>query len=224
MMNRLVKFLAVALVAVLTGCATVNKMPVQSGLADISVSEKSILLAKVVIKNEKAPSHQPDLCCIFIDENGEAMSFTEPALVQDLGEGGKAYLVSLQASPGKVMLNTARFIRRIPLLMNAIAEVPFQQELNVPANSIVYLGNINAVVKDKLTGDEPSAGLAIPLIDQAVAGFSSGTFVVTVSDNYDADMAEFYKRFPYLQKKQVSKMVLPEWVHPDLRSKAVAQE
>jgi hypothetical protein len=61
----------------------------------------------------------------------------------------------------------------------------------------------------------PRAGSVIPLIDQSVTGFSSGTFVVEVSENYEEDTQLITKRFPYLAGKDIRKMILPEWKYPE---------
>ena len=80
--------------------------------------------------------------------------------------------------------------------------------------SFVYIGNIKASVIPRKEG-QPRAGSVIPLIDQAVTGFSSGTFVVDLSDNYDEEILLIKKKFPYLTGKNITKMILPEWKYPE---------
>jgi hypothetical protein len=192
-----------------SGCATVSKMPLQSASIDMNTSEKSLLLAKVKIKNNNVPSHQPDLVCIFVDIKGEVISYTEPTLTKDLKNDGKEYLVSLDMRPGKATINAIRFSKG-----SALAEIPFKQDIEVPQNKIIYIGNIAAIITSKDNDNEPSAGPSIPLITQALAGFSTGKFVVVVADQYDDDVSEFRKQYPYLSGKEIIKMVLPPWVHP----------
>lgn len=198
----------------LVGCASVNQMPLQPETSAIDTSEKSLLVARVTIKNENAVGHQPDLLCIFLSEgsvdSGELLSFTEPTLISDNGEQGKDYLVSLAVKPGKVRLNYTRFLRSVPLLLMATADMPLDQEVEVPANAIVYLGNINAVIVPRTNDDQPRAGALVPLIDQSVAGFSDGTFKIEISDQYDQDLKLLREKFPLLADKTISKHVLAQ--------------
>ncbi|WP_346839283.1 hypothetical protein [Microbulbifer sp. SAOS-129_SWC] len=216
MFKTLTKLIALGLVVVFTGCANVAKMPLGAGNADVSA--KSILLAKVHVVNLNKPGHQPDLFSVVLEQNGEQRVFKAPTLVVDNGAGGKEYFVSVQANPGKAVLKVVTFTRSVPLLLNAIAALPLEYAIDVPANQVVYVGNIDAKIKPRADG-QPRAGSVIPLIDQAVAGFSTGTFDVQITDNYDQDTAELRSKYPYLAKQDISKLVLPQWTHPDLRDK-----
>ncbi len=216
-MILLVRLAMLLSIVAATGCATISPMPLSTGVSQLQTAEKSVLLAKVTIRNENAPSHQPDLCCIFVEKDGETYSYTKPTLVKEYAEQGKEYLVSVDVAPGKAKINLARFIRQVPMLLMAMADLQFEQEIDVPSDSIVYVGNISAVIKDKETDDDLSAGSLLPLVDQAVAGFSTGTFRVDISDNYEQDIAEFQSRYPFLKEREILKHVLPNWIHPELR-------
>lgn len=224
-MKRLVLAMCAVGIFFMYGCATVAKMPIGPGSSDVDISQKSILVAKVTIKNQKKPSHQPKMICAMTKKGEEFFSFTEPTLVSENEDDGKTYFASLNVDPGKVTLQSFRFTRTIPLLLSAFAELPFELELDVPANKIFYLGEITAVIKDKENDNEPSAGPMIPLIDQAITGFSTGKFEVAIADRYDRDIFELRQLYPYLKNKQIDKMVLPPWVHPKLRGgEALAQQ
>jgi hypothetical protein len=67
-----------------------------------------------------------------------------------------------------------------------------------------------------MNDEEHRAGGVLPLIDQAVAGFSDGTFDVVFSDNYDGDMGRFISKFPALNNVPVEKAILSQWVRPEL--------
>ena len=220
MRNRFVLYVGIIAVMLLSGCATVSKMPLNAGMAGVDTAQKSILIAKVTIQNKKSLAHQPKLCCVFLEKEGETLSFTEPTLVSEISREGKEYLVSADVLPGKAKVNMARFIRQVPMLLMAMADLPFDQEIDVPPNSVVYIGNITAVIRDK-SGDEPAAGSLFPLIDQAVAGFSTGTFDVEIIDNYDADIQEFRSQYPQMKNREVIKKILPSWVHPEKKDAAI---
>jgi len=204
---------------ILAGCANTSPMPINQTTSKIDTSDTSIILAKVIIENQNVVSHQPDLQSIHIENGGEEIIFTEPTLVNDVEDIKKEYLVSLSVTPGKVKINHILFIDYIPLVLMGTAHLPLEDELDIPANSIVYVGNIHAIIKDN-ENDLPSAGSDFPLIDQSVCGFSSGTFEVDITDNFDDDLAEFAKNYPFLKDKKVIKSILPVWTHPERKAES----
>lgn len=199
-------------------------MPLSKDTTQLDTSKKSVLVARLKIKNENKPSHQPKLLAVFMNQTvagkEEQFSFTSPTVVSDQGEQGIDYLISMDVEPGKAKLNMARFLRQVPLLLMAMADLPFQFDLDVPADKVVYLGNIEATIVERANDSQPRAGSVIPLIDQAVAGFSNGTFQLKISDQFDADTQEMQKQFPVLAGKTIDKQVLPAWVHPEVRTAA----
>lgn len=203
-------------VGLFSGCASVNKMPLSETVKEIDTSQKSILLGRITIQNKNKPNHQPELLAVFIKKDGKDFSFTKPSLITEIDNESKEYIFSLASEPGVAELNLMRFLRQA-FLINGMADLPFKQEIVFPENEIVYIGNINASIVPREEG-QPRAGSVIPLIDQSVTGFSTGTFVVDVSDNYDEDIDLIIKKFPYLASKKITKMILPEWKYPEKES------
>lgn len=191
-------------------------MPLSETVKEIDTSQKSILLGRITIQNKNKPNHQPELLAVFIKKDGKDFSFTKPSLITEIDNESKEYIFSLASEPGVAELNLMRFLRQA-FLINGMADLPFKQEIVFPENEIVYIGNINASIVPREEG-QPRAGSVIPLIDQSVTGFSTGTFVVDVSDNYDEDIDLIIKKFPYLASKKITKMILPEWKYPEKES------
>jgi len=216
-MLEITKKLTLALcVLVLASCASVSKMPLQSkGKSDVSLAQKSILVAKVSIKNTNKEGQQPTICCIFLKKDNKDLSFTEPTLISDKEKEGKTYIVSVEVTPGTTKINMIRFVRQVPLLLMATADLPFDQTIEVPANKVVYLGNIDAVIQPRTDDSQPRAGSVIPLIDQSVAGFSNGTFATTIKDNFNEDVAEIKSKFPKVANLDFVNMTLPAWKYPE---------
>lgn len=102
----------------------------------------------------------------------------------------------------------------VPLLMRAVCVLPLNSKIDIKPNSVVYLGHIDAVIRKRKGMSEQRAGALVPLIDNAVAGFSNGTFDVAINDEYNADMKLFQTQFPALSKVNVKKDILPPWVRP----------
>ena len=69
-------------------------------------------------------------------------------------------------------------------------------DFNVPPQAVVYLGHLDIVNKERIDKDDQASGFAIPLIDQAVAGFSGGTLGVALSDHYERDIGMFRAEYP----------------------------
>lgn len=200
-------------VALFSGCASVNKMPLNDSVTELDTSQKSILLGRITIQNKNKLNHQPKLLAVFIKKDGKDFSFTKPSLISEVDNESKEYIFSLASESGVAELNFMRFLRQA-FLINGMADLQFKQNIVIPDNEIVYIGNINASIIPREEG-QPRAGSIIPLIDQSVTGFSSGTFVVGISDNYDEDIELMTKKFPYLAGKTITKMILPEWKYPE---------
>ncbi|MDZ7923226.1 MAG: hypothetical protein U5M23_04040 [Marinagarivorans sp.] len=116
--------------------------------------------------------------------------------------------------PGTTTINLVRFFRQVPLLLMAMADLPFDQTIEVPANKVVYLGNIDAVIVPSTDDTQPRAGSVLPLIDQSVAGFSNGTFTAKITDNFELDVAEIKSKLPKVANFDFVNMTLPEWKYP----------
>jgi len=202
----------VIFIGLLSGCANVSKMPLQESATSVDLSSKTILVGKVNIKNENTKSWQPDLHSIFLKRDGKKYSYIKPTRTSKTPNVGKEFLFSLASEPGNAELNFMRFFSR-SLLINGTGEIQFKQELNFPESGIAYIGNIDATIVARQPG-EPRAGSVVPLIDQAVTGFSNGTFVVKVTDNYEEDIQLILEKYPYLKDQEIKKMILPEWEYP----------
>lgn len=207
---KFVKHLVMAALSIgMVGCASVSKMPLQSNATAIDTSQKSVLVARVRIKNENHISHQPYLTAVSLTTQDKPQSFGAPTLLSDTSENGKEYFVSMDVAPGKTKLNFVQFTRSIPMVLMANAFARLDYEIDVPSNKIIYLGNINAVIVPRTDDSQPRAGAVIPLIDQSVAGFSSGTFKIDITDQYETDTKELVAKFPSLAGKEIIKNVLP---------------
>lgn len=207
-MKSLKQLMVAALCIGMVGCANVTKMPLQSNVTSVDTSQKSILVARVRIKNENRPSHQPILNSVVMTSQEKVQSFATPTLLAESPEIGREYFVSMDVAPGKTKLNNLFFIRSVPMLLMATASANMDYEIDVPSNKVVYLGNIVAVIVPRTDDSQPRAGSVIPLIDQSVAGFSSGTFKIDITDQYTADTKDLIAKFPGLAGKEIVKNVL----------------
>lgn len=217
---RLVLILCLALMV--AGCAG-HKMALAKGQSGKDIANKSIALLSVKVSNRNVPKCQPDITGALLCPQSETCSrplpfFHKTEEAYKSVEGSfKEYLLSFDLDPGTYDL---RWIgaRYSNILVEAGGKVPLDMKIDFLPNKIVYLGHLDVVLREKNNDNETRAGSLFPLIDQAAAGFSSGTFDVVVEDKYDEDMMAFVSEYPVLRDIKVERSLLPKWTRPENRS------
>jgi hypothetical protein len=123
---------------------------------------------------------------------------------------GHTYLLRMRIPPGEYSLRgLTGLASKFPV--NGFFFAHMDSKLNVAAESgVIYLGHVAATVRER-QGDELRAGPVIPLIDQAVAGASSGAFDITITDEFAAYEKSFRERFPQLATVEIRHEVLPPY-------------
>lgn len=215
---RIIRFFAVLGLGVfMTGCAA--NMAFVKGQDSVDLSDKSIALVSVKISNQNKPDFQPSLLYAFFFADSQGAEKTH---IDVKGEPYKSeinqyneYLLSFSLKPGTYNFSAIWGAYSIPLLMNAMCVIPLNSKVEVKPNSIIYLGHIDATIRERKNDTEERAGSLIPLIDQAVAGFSSGTFDVLIKDNFDEDIKAYLTGYPFLQKHKINKAILSNWIRPE---------
>lgn len=207
-------------VFLVSGCAG-HHMALKKGQADVDLSKKSIALLSVRVSNQYKPGCQLDVTGAVICPQSETCSrplpFLHKAESPYQAEKNKfnEYLLSFELEPGAYILTWIGTLYQIPLLVTAGGKIPVGAKLDIAPNTITYLGHLNVILRERKNDSETRAGSIFPLIDQAVPGFSTGTFDVVVEDKFDEDMLSFIKEYPVLQKVKVEKAILPPWVRPE---------
>ncbi len=131
-------------------------------------------------------------------------------------EQAGVYYVRMAVPAGRYVLRgTGGFSARVFVVGNCF--LPIHQDVELHAGQVVYLGRATGTIRERRDG-EFRAGPVIPLVDQAVMGFSGGTFDVLLEDRYEQDMKVFREKFPVLKSVQVSR----EAFSPFDRAKALA--
>jgi len=128
-------------------------------------------------------------------------------------EGFNEYLLSFELKSGTYNLNSMGAIHQSVLITGG-GIVPLNFNLDIRPNSVIYLGHLDIVMRERKNDDEIRAGRIYPLIDQATIGTSSGTFDVVVQDKYEVDVKLFISEYPALQKVRIEKYLLPQWTRP----------
>jgi hypothetical protein len=198
-------------------CATIKPMALNPTATKLDCTKDSVALMAVKVSNQYKPKYQPAVTYAFVwtreKDNRKKYSFKVANPYKTVLGESIEYLISVQLPPGKYKLRE---------LMGTSGSFPIRGTFWVPLylnfdlepNKVLYLGRIEAVNRKKISGDELAAGPPIPLIDQAVTGFSGGTFDINISDKYETDMAIFKEQFPSIKSYNAEKMILPQWHKP----------
>lgn len=215
---KIIRFFAVLGLGIfMTGCAA--NMALVKGQDSVDLSDKSIALVSVKISNKNTPDYQPRLlyAFFFADSEGAEKTHIDVKNEPQKSEPNQynEYLLSFSLKPGTYNFSAIWGGYNIPLLLNAMCVIPLNYKVEVKPNSIIYLGHIDATIRERKNDTEERAGSLIPLIDQAVAGFSSGTFDVLINDNFDEDIKAYLTVYPVLQKHKIIKSILPNWIRPE---------
>ena len=210
------------LVFAMSGCAG-NKMALTKGKSDIDLTKKSIVLLSVRISNQYKPSRQLKLLSVVICPQSETNCKHD--LPSNPGSPYKPYkkekdyfneyLLSYELESGTYNIDGLYTTYKIPTLTSGFGYTKLNLKTEIKPNSISYLGHLDITLREKKSDAEISAGGSVPLIDQSIPGFSSGTFDVEVEDKFDEDMKSFISEYPALKKVKVEKSILPHWIRPE---------
>ncbi len=212
---RLLALFLVATALGLGGCATRVPMAFEQDTDRVAADSKPVYLMTATVKNTYRTSFQPKVGWVYVDKSGATQVADRTVFTIDdkakaetnTVEAGNSYLLRLQLDPGAYdiygFLATAR---SFPIQGHFF--VPLHAPLSVKESGVYYLGHVEATVRER-QGNEFKAGPSIPLLDQAVAGASGGTFDIQITDRWTTDEALFRARFPALAGVVVKKAVLP---------------
>jgi hypothetical protein len=195
-MRNIIKALSAALaIVVLSGCAT----GLDPKATAVDWTKGSIVAMSVELTNEYKPNYHPThLGVVMIKKTGTDSRQRIPAF-SAIPAGTNAYLVTQQIQPGQYTVSKIYgMAQKFPIMggIDFSVDAPFE----VAPNSVVYLGRISAVNKERTNKDDQSAGGVIPLIDQAVSGYGSGTLNVMLKDNYEEDVKTLKREFIAVQQ------------------------
>lgn len=215
MLVRALSACILALTAVLTGCATRTPMAFESDDAKWTEKSKPVLLMTATVRNLYRPSFRPRLLVVHVEkpnakEASDRFNFVmdeKSKIESDDFEVGNNYLIRLELDPGQYEIRgLTSMASSFPVHGTYFA--PLHSNITVGEPAVYYLGHVHATVRER-KDNEFKAGSSIPLIDQAVAGASGGTFDIDITDNLDKDEALFRAKFPALAGLKITKAVLP---------------
>lgn len=207
--------ISTALFAILlTGCATQTKMAFSDESNSTIKPDKAVYLMTATIKNSYKTSHQPKLIVVNVEKrlasgSSDRLNFKidDNGKIESDTPEGSTYLLRMELEKGDyVILGLSSMSSSFPF--HGFYFTPIHENLVSSGSGVFYLGHIEANVRER-QGEEFKAGPSVPLVDQAVAGASTGTFDVAISDQWATDEAKFKGKFPVLVNTPITKTILP---------------
>lgn len=199
-------FIILGYILATEGCVT--PMALNKRTKKLDLPQKSIVLMSVRGTNDFKPKNQLILENIYIKakDNGKKFNFKVGRPINFIPfKIPKFYdhLISLKLPSNEYTIWRIAGKGQFMGGFYVDTEIDFFLE----QNTVVYLGHMEMTNREKNEG-EPSSGFVLPLIDQALGGFSGGTMDITVSDNYDEDIEIFKQHYPILDRYTVEKDVI----------------
>jgi len=198
----------------LSGCVTNRNMALNKKVTQLDISKESIALLTLRTSNAYRPTCQPFADRVTIRTNGKEQS---ESYTYDIGLPYKKvskefneYLISIQIAAGDYMIDKIiGFV--LPYYVNGNCgnfTVPVNASFRIQPNTIVYIGQIEATNRERKDDNELRAGLLLPLIDQALAGYYTGTFDIKIYDNFEEDVVLFSKEYPLITTQKIERLLL----------------
>lgn len=208
MFYRAISAALVAATLLLAGCAGPAKMPFSDETNSSIQPDKAVFLLTATIRNAHKPSHQPEVRIVAVEKGSREKSSGNVSFkVDSKGTEGNTYLVRMELERGEyVMRGLHGMSSSFPI--HGFFFAPMHANIVSSEPGIYYLGHVEAVARAREPGDF-KAGPMIPLIDQAIAGASTGTFDVVISDRWATDERRFKNKFPVLKNAEIKMAILP---------------
>ncbi len=210
-MKKIRGLMLVVAVALLAGCASPMKMAVNKETQSLDLSSEALLLLSADITNNHKPGYQPEPTILYVEEpnGGKAYNFLmdKDGRLAVESDAGAVYFFRANLKPGKyIVRGIGGFSGLFPVRGNFF--LPLHSEIEVTDSDAFYLGRVVGSIRERQE-NEFRAGLVIPLLDQAVTGFSSGTFEISIIDNSQQDLQLMGDLYPALQGTNVKVALLP---------------
>jgi hypothetical protein len=196
------------LILMLVGCADNDNLVIKNGQNSIDLSSKSIVLFSSNMGG-------PEINCAAIGIGGfEETEKKKLFEVYEIVPYHSRYLVCMRLLPGNYnAIGVIGYLVEDRGPVQGIAygrcQLSLKTRIDVKPNSIVYLGSINAKMRER-KNDEIQAAYKPPILDRNIFKFYSSTFDFSIEDKYDEDLRGFYGQYPALRKAIIEKSILPQ--------------
>ena len=193
--------LAIGILLGLTGCTSPMALN-EARDSGLSLNEESIAIFTVKTANAYKPDYHPDVHNVILDDDETFHVNTEVRKGPQTGE----YLVSVDAKPGKHSINDLLGSSSHGIIFGSFL-FPVDATFVLQPNTITYIGHVEIVNRERKDG-EPRSGSLFPLIDQAMSGYSGGTYDIAITDRYQTDIQLFANEYSIIQGQPIHKSIM----------------
>lgn len=220
--------LIVMSILLLSGCATMMGVDFAKPIAlndetkALDIQKESVALLTVRTSNQYKPGYQPYVWGVLVVTNNGSVKKETYRFGDRIGRLERSeeverqyneYLISFSLPAGKYKLRYIDGTGGVFPVQGRFA-IPVFADFDLTPNKIVYLGKIEATLRERKNNEELRSGSVFPLIDQAATGFYSGTFDINIYDNYEKDVSLFKEKYLVLNGFTIEKTVLAPWKQP----------
>jgi len=204
--------LAIILILIVFGCAT-KPMTFNEHTRAFFLAQESVALMTLKVSNQYKPSFQPSVDSMTVwKDNGDKFRIPVNKPYNQVENQFNEYLITMSLPAGFYKIGRIYGFSGIALISGTF-HIPVFSDFEVKQSKVVYLGHIEATLRERKDDDELRAGpLDSPI--PGVTGFSGGTFDIKISDNFDGDIVIFKQKYPFLGNSSVEKAILPPWKKP----------
>jgi hypothetical protein len=208
-LNHVIRNLVLVLFAAFcfSGCAYGTRMALDANKGNLAKMTKPIGMFTLRTENVFKPSYQPEVNRIrFVSSASQKEKTFQPGKPYKQAKNEfLEYLVSVDLESGDYSLKDIKGTSSGFFVAGTFG-FPVNARLKLN-NGITYLGHITMTNHERKEGEERS-GSVFPLVDNAVCGFSSGTFDVKVSDRGETDIPDFVQAYPALKDVNIAKAIM----------------
>jgi len=206
-------------VMLLSGCQ--QGMALDAGPKSMKLEKDSIGIFTLRTTNQFRPSYQPKVTLVCVkSETGEnkVINFKVDQPYAKRKNEYFEYIISVRLPAGSYRLDgrVGSDLACKPAGVQGVGGTwpmkgwfafPIEGGFDLPPNTAVYLGHVEMVNRKAKNGERRSGG-KIPLIEQAVSGFSESTFDVTISDRSEKDIPLIKQAYPFLEDHEIRKTIM----------------
>ncbi|HUL01267.1 MAG TPA: hypothetical protein VLX29_10505 [Nitrospirota bacterium] len=208
---------------VVHGCAlpTMKPIALTPKTNALNLQKESVALLTVRTSNQYKPDYQPYVWRVVVVTNDGRVKKTNYRFgdlvgglerFEEIKGQFNEYLISLSLPAGNYKLTFIKGTGSVTARGNF--DIPVFADFELPPNKIVYLGRIEATLRERKSSSELRGGPEGPLLDQLFTGFYAGTFDIVIYDNYDKDISLFKQKYVLLNNFTIEKAILPPWKQP----------
>lgn len=204
--------MALLLVLMIAACATPVKPGLTNSTSKLDLGDDCLLLLTAELSNDYHPSYQPEAMMLQVEtpdpkDSKDRLNFLTDQEGTSLSGSVNKYVFRARLKSGKYVLRGIAGSSGI-FPIHGTFFVPLHCEIDAKKGEVVNLGKVIARTRER-QGNEFRAGPVVPLLDQAVTGYSGSTFDVKMQASQESDLNALKVEFPVLRSVQLVEESLP---------------